>query len=99
MSDQQLDEVYDFGGVTYTPSLDKDRLGSAIIRVFRLMRDGKFRTLRYIARECSCSEAGASARLRDFRKKKFQQQFPQVKEVISRRLEGGLFAYRLVIDQ
>jgi hypothetical protein len=37
----------------------------------RLMKDGRWRTLEEVAAWIDCSEAGASARLRDLRKKKY----------------------------
>jgi hypothetical protein len=39
--------------------------------IFELMADGQWRTLEEIAKRCNASEAGASARLRDFRKQAY----------------------------
>lgn len=93
------DTVLDFGGKTYDPRRDRSRLKNALQRVYDLMCDGEWRTLRYIACECNCSEAGASARLRDFRKLKFKARFPRVIDMEAVRLDGGLFAYRLVVKE
>jgi hypothetical protein len=47
------------------------RLARQVVRVQDLMRDGVWRTLRDIAATALCSEASASARLRDLRKPEF----------------------------
>lgn len=51
--------------------IEIQRLCDAGNRVYTLMKDGKWRTLREIADATQTSEAGASARLRDFRKPAF----------------------------
>lgn len=56
------------GGSTYIPHFDKDRLNAQQKRVYRLMRDCEWRTLREIERETNDPQASISARLRDFRK-------------------------------
>lgn len=50
---------------------DQVRLSITLQRVVVLMSDQRWRTLKEIAAAVGCSEAGASARLRDLRKKKF----------------------------
>lgn len=84
-----------FDGTTIDATIDAPRLQSALDRVYRLMLDGNWRTLAAIASECGVSEAGASARLRDFRKPKFQYDYPNG-GVESRRVTGGLWEYRLL---
>lgn len=79
-----------FDGSTYEALHDQERLNSQLWRVFRLMRDGEWRTLAEIARETGGSEAGVSARLRDLRKERFGR-YP----VARRRVDGGLFEYRM----
>ena len=83
-----------FQGNTFQAELDLERLASALDRVRALMRDGRYRSLGEIAAACQCSEAGASARLRDCRKSKHGG------HVIERRRRGdpthGLFEYRMV---
>ena len=81
-------------GETYQPVHDSVRLGKQALAVFELMRDGKWRTLREITSAIGGgSEAGVSARLRDFRKEKFGA------FVVDRRRRGegenGLFEYQL----
>ena len=83
-----------FDGATLQ-SGDHPRLQTALSRVWHLMRDGQWRTLREVADAVGCSESGASARLRDLRKTKFSRQHP-TREVQSRRAAGGLWRYRVV---
>jgi hypothetical protein len=85
-----------FGGSTFSPQLDSERLSTALGKVYALMRDGRWRTLNEIAVAVRCSEAGASARLRDLRKPKFRDVYPN-QQVDSDRVEGGLWKYRVVI--
>lgn len=55
-------------GDTYTPELDRARLGAQAQRVLDLMLDGKWRSLREISEQTRDPEASISARLRDLRK-------------------------------
>jgi hypothetical protein len=79
-----------FDGKTYESDKDKDRLSTQLLRVRKLMSDGEWRTLAQVAAAVESSEAGASARLRDLRKKRFGKRL-----VDRERLFGGLFVYRL----
>ena len=83
-----------FDGATFDYDQDHTRLKTSLERVAALMADGKPRTLREIADAVGCSEAGASARLRDLRKAKFWQRFGHV-TIHSERLDGGLWVYQL----
>ena len=60
-----------FDGVTISPELDNERLGTQLARVKALMLDHQWRTLPEIWVEVGGSEAGISARLRDLRKVRF----------------------------
>lgn len=60
-----------FDGETFDKTLDGPRLNRQLDRVFALMSDGKYRTLREIAEAVGGSEAGVSARLRDLKKPRF----------------------------
>lgn len=83
-----------FGGTTYDPQRDYQRLKGQLGRVYLLMRDGKWRTLAMIRTETGDhdSEAAISARLRDFRKQEFGG------HTVERRSVGnGLFVYRLIV--
>jgi hypothetical protein len=85
--------VHTFDGITYEESLDKHRLNCQLRKVFDFMRDSKWYTLREIALAVGGSESGVSARLRDFRKPRFGGH-----TVERRRVDGGLFQYRLVAN-
>ena len=79
-------------GTTYDQRFDENRLSTQYARVFELMKDGAWRTLAEISALVSGSEAGISARLRDYRK---------VGHTVERRRRGnpssGLFEYRLIV--
>lgn len=79
-----------FGGITYVPALDHARLNGQLLRVFDLMKDGRWRTLAEIAAAVGSSEAAVSARLRDLRKDQYG-----AREVSRERIEGGLWKYRM----
>ena len=69
---------------------DHERLATALERVRAYLADGSWRTLAEIAAACGCSEAGASARLRDLRKPQYGGL-----SVASRRRTPGTWEYRL----
>lgn len=83
-----------FDGRTFVSSLDGARLTTQFKLVAALMLDGRWRTLAEIAAKTGGSEAGVSARLRDFRKEKFGG------HTVARRRRGdaarGLHEYRLI---
>lgn len=87
-----------FDGRTYEPERDYERLKGQLERVFNVMNDGHWRTLAIIHAEIlkktgkSDSEAAISARLRDFRKRKYGSY-----EVQRQHIDSGLFTYRLVL--
>ena len=85
-----------FGGKTYDAKRDGNRLASALGRVYQVMSDGRWRSLAEIAQQAKTSEAGASARLRDLRKASFRETYP-TKAVESKRVDGGLWMYRVVV--
>ena len=60
-----------YDGESYRPELDRHRLSAQHRRVWAIMRDGQYRTLREIASITGDPEASVSARLRDFRKPRF----------------------------
>ena len=55
-----------FAGRSYSEKHDRHRLESQFMRVFNLMIDGRWRTLAEIRETVGGSEAGISARLREF---------------------------------
>lgn len=87
-----------FDGVTFDPTLDAERLTTAMGRVYAIMSDGEWRTLEEIALLAKCSESGASARLRDMRKTRFAEKYPNG-GVLKRRREGaekrGIWEYKV----
>ena len=83
-----------FDGETYEPEADQVRLSQLLARVYDVMRDGRWRTLREITEALGgASEASVSARLRDLRKVRFGA------HVVERRRRGeaaaGIFKYRV----
>jgi hypothetical protein len=83
-----------FDGESYDPRLDRERLTGQLERVKRFMLDRRgYATLADIALAARCSEASASARLRDLRKPRFGAH-----QVDRRRVPGahGLFEYRVL---
>lgn len=81
----------DFDGHTYIPSLDQERLTTQLNTVFKLMSDGRWRTLAQIKKKTHFPEASISARLRDLRKVKFGG------HIVNRRRvdNSGLFEYQV----
>jgi len=84
----------DHDGATFDALLDKVRLNKQLRRVFEVVRDGHWRTLRELEEITEDPQASISARLRDLRKTKFGGL------TIERRRRGeatrGLFEYRLL---
>lgn len=86
-----------FGGSTYSPALDAERLETLLGRVLDLMKDGQWRTLAEIRAVVDGSEAGISARLRDFRKKEFGGH-----QMDGRRrgdAKDGVWEYRILVKE
>lgn len=85
-----------FSGETYDPERDYERLKGQLRRVYNVMKDGNWRILAQIRARTGHrdSEAAISARLRDFRKKKFGGH--TVKRLS---LGGGLFIYKLILRE
>jgi hypothetical protein len=81
-----------FDGETYTPEDDHIRLGGQILKVYEVVKDGAWRTLREISDASGAPESSVSARLRDLRKDKFGG------HTVERRHRGepanGLYEYR-----
>ncbi len=84
-------QVQHFGGATFSFALDGQRLTTQFQRVFAIMMDGDWHTLSDLAEASGGSEAGVSARLRDFRKPRFGGH-----TVERMRGASGLWFYRLV---
>jgi hypothetical protein len=83
-----------FDGETYDPKRDQARLSGQAARIFKLMKDGEWRTLSEISRLTGDPESSVSARLRDFRKPRFGS------HTVNRRMAiAGLYYYQLEIKQ
>lgn len=82
-----------FDGPDYNHSLDQARLTGQILRIYNLMRDGRWRTLSEIAQATGDPQASISAQLRNLRKARFGS------HTVSKRRRGeaerGLFEYRM----
>lgn len=79
-----------FDGVTFDAARDGDRLHALLDRVRIFTADQEWYTLAQIADACACSEASASARLRDLRKVKFGS-YTVDRQYVAR----GLWRYRV----
>jgi hypothetical protein len=79
-----------FDGKTYDAARDFERLDCQLGRVWRLMKDGQWRTLEHIRFVVGGSDASVSARLRDLRKPKYG-----ARTVERRHVRDGCFEYRL----
>ena len=67
----QLKLGADFDGAAYEPELDKVRLTGQLKKIFEIMRDGQWHTLRSLEIMTGFPQASISASIRCFRKKKF----------------------------
>lgn len=79
----------DRAGETFDRARDRKRLDSAMELIFAAMRDRNWHTLRELADKGRCSEACASARIRDLRKREHGQW-----KVERNHIGNGLWAYR-----
>lgn len=90
-----MTDIY-FSGDTYEPEYDRDRLAQQLERVRTLMADSEWRTLNEIAGVTGDMVQSISARLRDFRKKRFGS------HTVLRQRRGppgdGLWEYRLILN-
>ena len=83
-----------FDGSDYDPKIDNPRLKRQMKRVFDLMIDGQWRTLREISDITGDAQTSISAQLRHLRKERFGA---YVVEKRSRGLrELGLYEYRVL---
>lgn len=83
-----------FNGPEYVPERDNARLGSQIMKIYNLMKDGQYRTLNSIHSLTGEPEASISAQLRHLRKERFGG------HTVNRRyIENGLYEYQLLINK
>lgn len=83
-----------FVGAAYIPEEDDSRLAGQLLRIYDLMKDGRWRTLQEIADRTGDPHASISAQLRHLRKPKFGSY------VVNRRPRGeratGLYEYQVL---
>lgn len=79
-----------FDGATYEPEHDQARLTGHLKAVYEYLASHDWVTIAELAQAVGCSEAGASARIRDLRKPKFGHH-----QIDRKRVEGGLYMYRV----
>jgi hypothetical protein len=84
-----------FNGPDYDPDLDNARLTGQIRRVFKLMRDGVWRTLSEIETGTGDPQSSISAQLRHLRKERFGGH--KVDKRRRGKAESGLFEYSLEV--
>lgn len=78
-----------FSGAAYDAALDEERLKGQLLKVYNLMRDGRWRTVQKIAELIGEPENSIQAQLRNLRKVGYQ---------VPRRYIGNrLSEYRLVL--
>lgn len=71
MKQTKMDFNKPFDGSDFQPDHDQKRLTGQLQKLYRLMKDGTFRTLSEIERFTGIPQASASAQLRNLRKPRF----------------------------
>lgn len=87
----QLDLHFD--GSDYVKEFDQERLTGQLKRIYALMKDGKYRTLREIEDLTNAPQSSISAQLRHLRKERFGSHTVNKKSRGDR--TNGLFEYQL----
>lgn len=82
-----------FNGSDYEPVRDDVRLTGQLLRVWRVVKDGAWRTLEDIARLTGDPQASVSAQLRHLRKDRFGKH-----TVEKEHIKDGLFRYRVIAN-
>lgn len=83
-----------FDGADYSSDRDNPRLKGQILRVWDVMKDGRWRTLRQIADLTHDPEASISAQLRHLRKDRFGAH-----QIEREYIDNGAYKYRLIINE
>lgn len=86
-----------FNGSDYDRKMDDKRLTGQILRIFKLMKDGRWRTLGEIEMETTDPQSSISAQLRHLRKERFGAH--EVNKRPRGQRENGLFEYQLIIKE
>jgi hypothetical protein len=82
-----------FEGDDYNHERDSDRLTGQLLRIFEVVKDSRWRTLKEIALLTGDPEASISAQLRHLRKPRFGSH-----EVEKQYVDRGLYKYRVLIN-
>jgi hypothetical protein len=82
-----------FDGDDYVPERDNPRLKGQLLRIWDVMKDGQWRTLREIANKTNDPEASISAQLRHLRKERFGSH-----QIEREHITNGLYRYRLIVN-
>jgi hypothetical protein len=82
-----------FNGDDYNHERDSDRLTGQLLRIFEVVKDSKWRTLKEIAMLTGDPEASISAQLRHLRKPRFGSH-----EVEKQYVDRGLYKYRVILS-
>ena len=90
-------ETVRFNGSDYEAKKDNVRLYGQIQRIFNLMKDQKWRTLKEIEEITKDPQPSVSAQLRHLRKERFGSH--TVEKINIGDPERGLFAYKLVPNE
>ncbi len=90
----QPDDAPAFDGDTYDPDQDHQRLGKQALRVFHVMRSGRWLALHELESLTGDPTTSISAQMRHFRKKRFGEHTIEKR----RRHGGGLYEYRLLVN-
>jgi hypothetical protein len=83
-----------FEGSDIDHARDTERLKSQLLRIFELMKDGKFRSLQQISDATGAPHASASAQLRNLKKARNGGH-----TLNKRYLGNGLFEYQILVNQ
>ena len=84
-----------FDGAAFEAKHDQARLTGQILRVFEVMKSGRWLTLQELADLTGDPHASCSAQLRNLRKSRFGAH--QVEKRARGNREAGLFEYRLAV--
>ena len=99
IKDPQLSFLKDpelrFDGSDYDPKKDNKRLTGQILRIYEVMKDGKWRTLGEIEAQTGDPQSSISAQLRHLRKQRFGSH--TVNKRPRGKRENGLFEYQLIV--
>lgn len=86
-----------FNGSNVSAQMDGKRLGDQLQRIFDLMKDGKWRTLKEIESITGDCTSSVSAQLRNLKKEKFGNHAVP-KQPRGKRI-NGLWEYKLIVNK